>query len=93
MPDIAKCANNDCPLRNQCYRFRCKPDDWQSYSDFQPSFRKEFGVWCENFWDIEGYPERMLLPVDYKCKIKFRRKPKPQKKTFWQSLKDVFARH
>jgi hypothetical protein len=53
-PDISKCANNRCPLRDRCYRFTSLPSDWQSYADFE-FIATEEGVECEYFWDNGGY--------------------------------------
>lgn len=55
MPDISMCFGNGCPIKEDCYRFKAKPDkDYQSYfvdppfniveSDEQPS--------CDYFWKI-----------------------------------------
>ena len=33
--DISLCRNTNCPLRNNCYRFTAKPDEFrQSYTNF-----------------------------------------------------------
>lgn len=34
MPDITMCTNTDCPLRDQCYRFKAEPSMMQSYQRF-----------------------------------------------------------
>ena len=31
MADITKCDGNDCPLKEDCFRFKVKPDEYQSY--------------------------------------------------------------
>jgi hypothetical protein len=36
MPDIAMCANLECPKRGECYRFRATPSAFQSYAAFKP---------------------------------------------------------
>lgn len=39
MPDISMCINKKCPMKNNCYRFTAKPNEYsQSYSDFKPNF-------------------------------------------------------
>ena len=39
MPDITMCNNYDCELKNNCYRFKAKPDYFkQSYQRFEPKF-------------------------------------------------------
>lgn len=35
MPDITKCANNDCPLRHDCWRFTSEPIEMQSNAKFE----------------------------------------------------------
>jgi len=51
MPDITKCKNEQCPLRESCYRFTCKPDpDWQAYTIFEPDKNGE----CSFFWPVQG---------------------------------------
>lgn len=34
MTDIALCSNKDCPLKDSCYRFTAKPEEYQWYADF-----------------------------------------------------------
>lgn len=46
MPDIAKCSNENCPLKEKCYRFTSKPSEFsQAYADFT------YDEGCEYFWD------------------------------------------
>lgn len=36
MADITKCTNDECPLRNECYRYTAANDDIQQwYSNFK----------------------------------------------------------
>lgn len=35
MPDITMCLNQDCPLRDRCYRAQAEPSYWQSYARFE----------------------------------------------------------
>lgn len=36
MPDIAMCINIECPIRDNCYRYRAIPSQYlQSYSKFE----------------------------------------------------------
>lgn len=38
MPDISMCSNNECTIKDSCYRHKAKPDSmWQSYSMFHQS--------------------------------------------------------
>lgn len=37
MPDITKCTNQTCKMRNECFRFICKPKVYeQSYTYITP---------------------------------------------------------
>lgn len=52
MPDISKCDNKLCPMRDTCFRFTCKPSDhWQSYSSFTPNSDGK----CDSFMVIPNY--------------------------------------
>lgn len=50
MPDISKCANKECPLKHDCYRFTAPSSDYQSYSSFKPDEKGE----CKDFWNNKG---------------------------------------
>lgn len=57
MPDITMCVNKQCPLRGKCYRYRAVPDDWQSYTKFEPQERigsPAYAADCYDFWEIDG---------------------------------------
>jgi hypothetical protein len=51
MPDISMCPGNDCPLKEECYRHKATPSEYQSYFVEAPydSFNKD----CDFFWRIE----------------------------------------
>ena len=34
MPDITMCVTKTCPIREGCFRYTAKPNNYQSYSDF-----------------------------------------------------------
>lgn len=78
MPDIAKCCNVECPMKSICYRFRSKPDEYQSYAAFQYKWTpmdqhdKTLDYDCDDFWDCRDYPEEELLPKDAKVKDLFK---------------------
>jgi hypothetical protein len=42
MPDIAMCSSNSCPKRNECLRYRAKPDPvsqwWRPFNQQNSSF-------------------------------------------------------
>lgn len=53
MSDIAKCENESCPLKENCYRYTATPSEYrQSYANFQ--IDDESGE-CSGFWDNFGY--------------------------------------
>lgn len=48
MPDISMCSGDGCPIKEKCYRFTAKPDEYlQSY--IQPPYKDGK---CEMFWPI-----------------------------------------
>lgn len=51
MPDIAMCMNQECPLRERCYRFKAEPNPYrQSYLvDMKP----QADGTCTHFWGME----------------------------------------
>jgi hypothetical protein len=54
MPDISKCENEECPLKEKCYRYTATPSPGlQSYSYFKPD---EEGK-CDAFWDNKMYKD------------------------------------
>jgi len=48
MPDIAMCNGDDCPVKENCWRYMAPADRWQSYFAAPPC--NEEG--CEYFWDM-----------------------------------------
>lgn len=50
MPDISMCENQECPLKEKCYRYTAKPSPvLQAYGYFKPD---EEGK-CYYYWDNE----------------------------------------
>ena len=47
MPDISMCANQVCPKREECFRYRATP------SEFRQSFGEFFWRACDHFWPLE----------------------------------------
>lgn len=57
MPDITMCRNEDCPLKERCYRFKAKPSPYgQSYTNFKFETSPESPVeaTCHWFWRLEN---------------------------------------
>lgn len=56
MTDITMCMNEKCTRKEECYRFKAKPDElWQSYAIFNPVCNKDGK--CEYF--LKLIDERM----------------------------------
>lgn len=49
MPDISMCNNTTCPSKEECYRFKAIPNNYQSYSNFKPEKNENK---CEYFLKI-----------------------------------------
>jgi len=46
--DIGMCKNTFCPLKDECYRFKCEPNPlFQWYAQFE--FKDGN---CDHFWEI-----------------------------------------
>ena len=52
MPYISMCVNERCPRTTECYRYRAKPNGWQSYAKF------DGGKDCEYFIKYRGKSEK-----------------------------------
>lgn len=51
MSDITMCRNNDCKIKDKCYRYTAPVDKyWQSVFMDNPTETP-----CPNFWDNTGY--------------------------------------
>lgn len=56
MPDISKCVNNNCVMKDKCYRYVCIADKIaQSYSYFLPVVNKKENFKCEFFYEIKSH--------------------------------------
>ena len=49
MPDISMCVGNDCPIKENCYRYKAKPCEYQSY--FMEAPYKDGD--CFHYWKME----------------------------------------
>jgi hypothetical protein len=50
MPDITMCVGTGCPLKEKCYRFVAKADDYQSYFAEPPLEVKDGVAKCDHYW-------------------------------------------
>lgn len=48
--DICMCYGTNCNLKNECYRYLAKPDEYQSYFAEPPIKDGK----CERFWKIKN---------------------------------------
>lgn len=60
MPDISMCHGAACAIRDRCYRFTAKPNEWQSYADFDTNSGRK----CEFFWPAEGEMPKVTIEFD-----------------------------
>ena len=47
MPEITMCWGGDCPIKEDCYRFKAKPSPWQQSYFITPPWT---GETCDHFW-------------------------------------------
>jgi hypothetical protein len=53
MPDITLCSGLNCPLKDTCYRYTAKADEyWQSYFEVPP-----YDDECEYYWPFKMYED------------------------------------
>ena len=57
MPDITMCWGRDCPVKENCYRFMAKPDDYQAYFIDSPIRKGK----CQHYWAIDKTFKRKSL--------------------------------
>lgn len=50
MTDITKCANKNCKIKEQCWRYTAPDGHWQSYADFNSSKEIKDKNECKDFW-------------------------------------------
>jgi hypothetical protein len=62
MPDISMCTDSKCPARVACYRYRAKPVEYQTYTDF---VRVGINPCCDSFLPIwEGSTIRPIEEIE-----------------------------
>ena len=52
MPDISMCADEDCQMRESCYRFLAMPSQFKAYGAFR---RSEGMPKCEYYRPVSGH--------------------------------------
>lgn len=48
MSDITKCNNEECPLKESCYRFTAPTEKYQSYANFP------YDDNCDYYWNANN---------------------------------------
>lgn len=56
MPDISMCVNQDCLVKERCYRYRAIPSEYQSIAFFSP----DNNGMCDYYWSITN---QRVLPL------------------------------
>lgn len=59
MPDISMCANDKCPLRETCYRFKATPNTYQTYSSYTYELDPRGKVVCDGYDKIVKHDKRI----------------------------------
>lgn len=54
MADITMCQGKECPLKDKCYRYKAKPDEYQSYFG-EPPFKDGK---CDHFWEMNANKQK-----------------------------------
>jgi len=60
VPDISMCQGDECPLKEKCYRYLAKPNEYQSYFVTPPY--KDDGS-CDHLWDLSKSKENPLSHI------------------------------
>lgn len=61
MADISMCENQQCPSKEQCYRFKAIPSTYQSYANFTPEKGEDK---CEYFEQIYETKENKISTLE-----------------------------
>lgn len=49
MPDITMCSGQNCPLKESCYRYKAKPDEYRQSYFTEPPYDREYSK-CDMYW-------------------------------------------
>jgi hypothetical protein len=53
MPDITLCTGEGCPLKDECYRYKAKPSERQSYFE-RPPYKGDKCDYFSKLWQKEN---------------------------------------
>lgn len=64
MADISMCINEECPLKENCYRYTAPAAEfWQAYGDFEYFINDKKQVVCDHYWDNSAQRSKFdILP-------------------------------
>lgn len=54
MSDITKCKDEECPLKEKCFRYTSPASEYQSYFSGSPRNKNDDSKICTSFWDNSG---------------------------------------
>lgn len=55
MVDICMCNNEECPLKNRCYRYRAEASQYQTYFIVDDKLKKDAQEYkCTGYWEIKS---------------------------------------
>lgn len=52
MSDITMCRGEDCPIKEQCYRYKATPNEYQQSYFYKIPYDKDKKE-CDKFWDLD----------------------------------------
>jgi hypothetical protein len=52
MPDITMCEGKDCPLKEDCYRYTAKPNEYRQSYFVNPPYNEEKKE-CDHYWKTD----------------------------------------
>lgn len=64
MPDISKCENQNCTLKESCYRYTSEPSLYQSYGFFEQDKEGNCNYYWKNKEVVESYDGTEYIGFD-----------------------------
>ncbi len=59
MPDVAMCFGTNCPLKETCYRYKAKPNEYRQSYLAEPPIKEGK---CEYYWKTSEDAQARSLP-------------------------------
>lgn len=58
MVDICMCKNEECPLKDSCYRYRAEASEWQTFFIVSDKMKKDAQEKkCTAYWEVKDDKE------------------------------------